>query len=168
MTEAFVYGVASSGGEVGRLGVAHTVTGGIFAVVAPLLVNKFGTIGLVAANCFAMSIRTCYSIYFAASFITQQSASKESIRTTATRLLGKMLPHPSVCVGFAVAFVVTYWSKCQSIGMPFNLQSNEYLILTGRHISVGLICVSTVAVLSYAIESKFYTSLKAMLRPKQD
>ncbi len=59
MTEAFVYGVAESGRDVGSLAVAHGVVGGVFYVAAPLLVlhrnGIGGTGGLIAANGLCMA-----------------------------------------------------------------------------------------------------------------
>jgi hypothetical protein len=165
MTEAFVYGVASSGSEVGRIGIVHTVTGGFFAAIAPILVKKFGTIGLVAANCVAMLGRTCYSIYFASAYIAKDR--KERISSTASRVIVNMLPHPATCASFVLTGYLTYWSKQKLSHQVFNIHDRYWLLLTVQHVSIGVACLVSIAILSYFLESNFRASLRAMLRPKQ-
>ena len=66
MTEAFVYGVAQSGVDVGKLGIIHATVGIFFAITAPLLVRSYQTVGLVATNGLCMILRSACSLYFAA------------------------------------------------------------------------------------------------------
>jgi oligosaccharide translocation protein RFT1 len=171
MTEAFLYAVTTSGVEVGRLGVAHTVTGVVFATAAPLLVARYGTVGLVAANCVAMLMRSIYSIHFAARYFGQRQGSHSSVpvpKSMMRRLLQKMIPHPIVLGCFLGAYFVTRWSRGLTEGVAFDIHSKEWLLLTGQHVASGVSCVVGIASVAYALEVEFKRSLVTMVRPKRD
>jgi oligosaccharide translocation protein RFT1 len=166
MTEAFLYAVTTSGVEVGRLGVAHTVTGVVFATAAPFLVARHGTVGLVAANCVAMLMRSIYSVHFAARYFGQRQS--HSVPTSLRRLLQRMLPHPIVLGCFVVAYFVTQWSRGLTEGVTFDIRSKEWLLLTGQHVASGVSCVVGITSVAYVLEVEFKRSLVTMVRPKRD
>ena len=170
MTEAFVYGVASSGQEIGRLGMAHTVTGITFAICAYFLVSHHGTVGLVAANCIAMALRSMYSIHFAARFFGQQQTQRTN--TVLRRLLVSIVPHPALLLGFAASWVGTRWTlqqlQSQNLHMSMDYRDKEWLYLTGQHLAMGVSCVVGIASLGVSLEVGFLRSLRSMIRPKQD
>lgn len=170
MTEAFVYGVASSGVEIGRLGMAHTVTGAVFAASAYFLVTKYGTVGLVAANCIAMSMRSVYSIYFATRYFVHKSSN--SSQDVLRRLLGSMIPNPIILIGFVIAWLSTRWTlqrlQDHNLHMTLDYRNQEWLYLTGQHLAMGVSCVVGIASLAISLEVTFLRSLRSMVRPKQE
>jgi len=85
IAEAFVYGVARSGADVGGIGAAHAVAGGVFAAVAPGLVNEYGAAGLVAANCVSMALRAAYSLWYARGYFARGGRSR-SVPSMLSRL----------------------------------------------------------------------------------
>ena len=175
MTEAFVFGVAESGGEIGRVGLMHTVVGVIFAIIAPLLVSKFGTVGLVAANCVAMLLRSLYSIHFAAIYFAEQKnhqAKKEnkrlSVQIVLRGLLFQMFPHWLVMLGFAIAAVTTRGSLLWLQSHAASPGSWEWLMLALRHITIGAFCFATILAAAFFLEKRFLHSIRSLLRTKHD
>lgn len=193
MTEAFVYGVTTSQLEVGRLGMAHTLTGIVFAITAPFLVSRYGAVGLVSANCVAMSVRAVYSVHFAARFFSQReqqyiqesSSSPTQVGTTIPnvpigktlrRLLTTMLPHPVLIACFAGAWACTKWSWTRVVQhhhggdgggdfyQEYNVRKKEWLLLSIQHVAVGISCVLGIASVLYAVEVNFRRSLASMFR----
>jgi oligosaccharide translocation protein RFT1 len=196
MTEAFVYGVTTSQLEIGRLGMAHTLTGIVFATTAPFLVSHYGAVGLVSANCVAMSVRAVYSVHFAARHFSQRehrhiqepSSSPTPVGTTVPnvpigktlqRLLTAILPHPIVVACFAGAWACTKWSwarviqhhhRSDGVGdfyQEFNVRKKEWLLLSIQHVGVGLSCVLGIASVLYAVEVNFRRSLVSMFRQQR-
>lgn len=169
-TEAFVYGVSTSGREIGHLGVVHTLTGVVFAVSSFFLVSKYGTQGLVAANCIAMSIRSMYSISFAAKYFARKKS--KSFSSLWFHLVGQIIPHPLVLAGFLFANFATRYSlnrlKEENLHQGINYQSNEWLLLTSQHLAVGVSCALGIAALAITVEVSFFRSLRSMIRPKED
>jgi oligosaccharide translocation protein RFT1 len=170
MTEAFVYGVTTSGVEVGRLGMAHTLIGVVFALSAPSLVSSYGTVGLVGANCVAMSMRSIYSLHFASRYFGERESTSPSLALR--RLLRKLSPHPVVLGCFVLAWVSTRWtlSRLQETDLHTRLdfQDKEWLFLTGQHLAAGVSCVVGIASVAIAMEVAFIRSLRSMVRAKQD
>jgi len=170
MTEAFVYGVASSGGEMGRLGLVHMLTGVFFAATAFFLVPTYGTVGLVIANCVAMLARSSYSIFFATSYFSKQKSTSPS--SSGRRLIQALLPQPTVLLGFGLAWMSTRWSLRQleerNLHLSFDYRNKEWLIYTGQHLGMGIACVIGLATLTISLESTFIESLRSMIRPKRD
>ena len=171
MTEAFVYGVASSGGEVGRLGVAHAATGGIFAMSAYFLVPLYGSVGLVAANCVAMSMRSLYSIHFASRYLESKESHLSSTAGVRSLFL-KLLPHPLVLLFFTGALMSTRWTlgRLQEHGLNQVLDygNKEWVYLTGQHLAMGTTLVVGIITVAVSVERDFVRSLRSMVRPKQD
>lgn len=170
MTEAFVYAVATSTAEVGRLGMAHTVTGGIFALSAFFLVSNHGTLGLVASNCIAMSMRSAYSISFAAKYFGKEE--KKSTLSLVLKLVTEVLPKPAIILGFSISYVATRWSLSQLQGKDLHqildYRNREWLVLTGQHLAVGISCVVGILSLVLTSERQFLRALKSIVRQKQD
>lgn len=181
MTEAFIFGVAKSGSEIGRMGMMHAIVGGIFAVSAPLCVARFGTLGLVAANCVAMLIRSIYSIHFAAVFFAShkqhstdapnKSNNKPEqlpVVTVLQRLLIQMFPHWLVMLCFVASAAATKgslkWLKSQDL----QVGSWSWFVLAARHVAVGAFCFATILAVAYSTEKTFQRSVRMLLRTKQD
>lgn len=169
MTEAFVYGVMQQA-EVGRLGLAHTIIGALFALSATSLVSSYGTVGLVAANCVAMSMRSVYSLYFAGRYFGGLESKPSGL--TLRRLIGGMSPHPLVLGGFGLAWVATRWSlnrlREEGFHQKLDIGNKEWLLLTGQHVAVGVSCVVGIASVAMSLEASFIRSLKSLVRSKQD
>jgi hypothetical protein len=167
MTEAFVYGVTPTGVEIT---IVHTVTGVIFAILAPTLVASHGTVGLVAINCVAMSIRSACSLYFAAKYFGEKESKPQM--TILKRLLKQICPHPVVMISFAISWTITRWSlsKLQERGFHTTLQirDKDWLLLTGQHLAAGVLCVVVIFSLAATLERQFIRSLRSMVRPKND
>jgi oligosaccharide translocation protein RFT1 len=166
MTEAFVYAVGSSdtaAAEMTKLGLVHTATGLAFAVVASVLVTHYGTLGLVAANCVAMFIRSLYSLHVAAKYFSSKLQNHER-----SPLISGICPHPVVLVGFASAWMATRWSLqsiiLQGFHLRLDLRNTDWLQQTGQHVAVGMVFAVGIAVLAAVFDGSFLQSLRDMIR----
>jgi oligosaccharide translocation protein RFT1 len=170
MTEAFVYGVATSGKEIGRLGMAHTVTGVAFAFCASSFVSTYGTVGLVVANYVAMTMRSMYSLHFAARYFGELESRPPML--VLRRLLGEISPHPVVLGCFGLAFAATRWTlgrlQEENFHQALDFRNKEWLLLTSQHLAAGVSSVIGIASIAIALEVGFIRSLKSMVRAKQD
>jgi len=167
MTEAFVYAVGSgdtAATDMTKLGLVHTVTGLAFAATASILVAHYGTLGLVGANCVAMFIRSLYSLHYAARYFN------EARKHERLSLLSKISPHPVVLVGFAAAWVATRLSLQNIIVHGFHLRLDirnmDWLIQTGQHVAIGLICAFGIAAIAVFFDRSFIQSLNDMIRDR--
>ncbi|KAL3907756.1 MAG: hypothetical protein SGILL_008747, partial [Bacillariaceae sp.] len=170
MTEALVYAVSGSNqnnidttAEMTKLGVVHSLTGVAFAVTAYFLVAEYGTLGLVAANCVAMSIRSLYSLFFAARYFRLSSPG-----TSFLRLLSEIFPHPAILVCFAATWFATSISLASLTQKDYHIRlgirDKDWLLLTGKHVAVGVSCILGIATLVAFLERGFLRSLKGMVR----
>lgn len=168
MTEAFVYAVGSgdtAASEMTKLGLVHTITGLAFAVAASVLVTNYGTIGLVAANCVAMLIRSLYSLHVASKYFSAKITGQER-----PAILSRIFPHPAVLAGFAFAWVATRSSLSSLILQGFHLQLNirntDWLVQTGQHVAIGVLCVIGIIILAIFFDRVFIRSLGDMVRQR--
>lgn len=168
MTEAFVYAVGggdTAAREMAKLGLVHTMTGLAFAFTASLLVGRYGTLGLVAANCVAMLIRSLYSLYFAAKYFSGTPSSG------LLALVYEISPHRLVLVAFSAAWFATRLSLQRLVVKGFHLQLNirnsDWLLQTGQHVSVGVVFLIGIVVLVIVFERAFVQSLKDMVRRRK-
>jgi hypothetical protein len=170
MAEAFVYSIASSGSDMGRLGAAHVIIGLLFAKLASVGVTKYGTVGLVAANCVAMSCRAIYSVIFAARYFSTKQ--QKGLFATLFTLLRDMFPHPVVQLAFVVCFVVTRWSLNQMRAAVLELAvvtaSPAWFRLAGEHVAVGATCGVGLLTVVYVTENGFRRSLHKMWKGRTD
>jgi oligosaccharide translocation protein RFT1 len=170
MTEAFLYAVASSGVDMGRLGAAHTAIGVLFACVAPLAVTKYGATGLVAANCVAMLLRAIYSVNYAAGFFA--SRQDQPFLSTLRRLLDQMFPRREVIIAFIGSYLATRASFNRLVEQADELQleagSLPWFRLSLQHVGVGIACAVGLASLAYPLEREFRRSAHSMWHGKQD
>jgi len=193
MTEAFVYGVAHTGTEVGSLAMTHAMVGIVFYVTAPSLVlYGGGTVGLVAANSLCMVIRSLYSLQFAAEYFERKGdanylgrndgvilerrsqfhipkSMSRRIKPT-LQLAIKIMPQFSVMVFFAISYLITRQSRL-IIMKEANWYSSGIVDLPGIvsietaiHVSIGISCFFFSLALIYHCEGEFGQSLKYMLR----
>eukprot|EP00978_Attheya_sp_CCMP212_P033841 scaffold138699_cov51-Attheya_sp.AAC.1 len=170
MTEAFVYGVAESQREITRLGVAHGAVGVVFAVLAPILVSTWGTVGLVYANALCMALRSMYSVTFSSLFFSsKENNNAPSVLSTMGVLVRRASPHPVVLLGFVSTFALTRYSRglSDSIQLQDSL-SKVWFIAAVQHVAIGIGCLFLVGVAAFKLEKDFGRSLKAMVRQKQD
>jgi len=170
MTEAFVYGVATSGQDMGRLGLVHTVVGILFALLASWAVPRIGTVGLVAANCIAMFLRALYSVIYAARYFAKRQ--EKPVLSTLGNLLHQMFPHRAVILAFAASFWVTGTSldrfTVQSQELEVETGSVTWLLFAAQHIGVGVACVVGIISLAFPLENDFRDSVQSMWHGKQD
>jgi oligosaccharide translocation protein RFT1 len=171
MTEAFVYAVASgdtAASEMTKLGLVHTVTGFTFAVVASVLVTRYGTLGLVAANCVAMFTRSLYSLHFAKRYFSKTRSQQQNHKQETPLLFSAICPHPLVLFCFAFAWLTTRWSLQNLILRSFHLQldlrNTDWLLQTGQHVAIGFVFVVGIAVLAVLFDRSFIQSLEDMVR----
>ena len=169
MTEAFVYGISQTAYDIGRLGIAHTATGGLFAVMAPVAVTRYGTIGLVTANCVTMLARTVFSLYFAARYFSHKEG--QTISHTIVRLLRQMIPVPMILASFIIAFFGTQQSSHRMLAtieaeniVPASL---PWFRLAIEHIGVGVTFGVGILSLAYALEKDFLLSIKRLWHEKK-
>ena len=163
VTEAFVYGVARSGKDVGKIGIAHAVVGGIFALVAPTLVKKYGAVGLVTANCLSMALRAAYSIHYAARYFA-----KTGRRSSFISVLSRMLPNILVVAAFGISFIVTRMSKIHVYDAQIAADGTSWLIFGVQHVMVGIICVVIMISTLWLVEKDIKSSMLNMIKRKRE
>lgn len=166
MTEAFVYAVGSgdtAASEMAKLGLVHTITGLAFAVAASLLVTRYGTIGLVAANCVAMFIRSMYSLYFASRYFASKTQ-----HLKLPPILSAILPHPLVLIAFASSWLITRRSLenivLQGFHLQLNFRSTDWLLQTAQHVAIGVIMIIGIGCLTGFCDRRFIQSLGEMVQ----
>jgi oligosaccharide translocation protein RFT1 len=158
ISEAFVYGVARSGRDVGRLSIVHALVGGTFAFVAPGLVANHGAVGLVAANCICMALRSLYSLYFALIYFSNDKT------CPGIGCMFEMLPHPLVAISFAVSFVITRASRDYFYNET--LMGKTWLLTSLEHIGVGVVCLCVTGAMTMWLERDIQHAIKALLKWK--
>lgn len=165
MTEAFVYGVASSAADVGKISVAHAVTGLLFAVAAPFAVARSGTVGLVAANCTAMLGRAFFSVQFAARYF---ATTEKPVSFVLARLLRQMFPAPLVLLSFSLAYFGTRVSANRMLNQVANTEMGNvaWLRLAVEHISVGAAFGIGILTLAYSLERDFRMRVQILWNDK--
>ena len=174
-TEAFVYGVARTATDVGRLGAAHTVTGLLFGVLAPVAVARYGTVGLVAANCVAMLGRAVFSVHFAAKYFAaeqQQQQQQMTVPFMLARLLRQTFPSRLVILSFASAYFGTRssmkWMEEQVAAFSIETGSFAWFRLAMQHIAIGAAFGIGILSLAYTVEREFRTNIRTLWHDKQD
>ena len=175
MTEAFVYAVASSATDLGRMGVAHTAVGLVFAVTAAVAVRHYSTVGLVAANCLAMALRILYSLHFAARYFQQQQSDETKDKPTPSfaavlgRLLQQMSPPVLVWGAFACSWAATRTSLAlfveQTAAVP--TASLAWYKAAGFHVGVGAACAIGTLSLAYFLETSFRRTAVALFKGRK-
>jgi len=162
VTEAFVYGVARSGSDVGKIGVVHAAVGVAFALIAPGLVKTWGVQGLVATNSIAMGMRSIYSIHYAKKYF---SKAKE---TNITKGFWFCALPPVVVIGaFGASFLITKASKEYLYDAQI-AAGNSWVVAGAQHIGVGILCVFVIAALSLWMETEIRLALSRFLKSKSD
>ena len=155
-TEAFVYGVARSGRDVGQLGMVHAIIGGIFASISPSLVRGRGAVGLVIANCICMGLRSMYSIYYASRYFTKLN--EQNNRLGLFKIFMQMIPHPIVLGVYTASFILTRTSKI-NIYEAAIAQDANWLVSGLKHIGVGITCVVVIVGVSLYVEDNIRSAL---------
>ena len=150
-TEAFVYGVARSGQDVGRLGLVHALIGGVFAMISPGLVRSRGAVGVVAANCICMGLRSAYSLYYASSYFGKLDERVTS--SCGVNIFKKIFPHPVVVGVFAAAYAVTSMSLRSNYETTISKGSN-WVVPAMAHIFIGVASVVTIVAVSLYLEEE--------------
>ncbi len=176
MTEAFLYGVAESGQEVGSLALAHGFVGFVFYIVAPFLVlqDMFGlggTVGLVTANGLCMALRSMYSLHFAHTYFSRYRDHQS--KWSRLQFMEMLLPKIPVIFSFLASFLITNQSRLFFIeGRQAQLLSLD----TMCHLGIGIACFIVTSFLIYKLERDFGNSLASMvskrrskgIKPKSD
>ena len=170
MSEAFVYGVAGSTSEVGRLTIAHALVGVVFYIIAPISMSRNmtkygGTIGLLIANSICMLLRSVYSVYFASRYFAKHTgSSNETILT----MFGSILPNPISVLCFIVAYFFTRTSKIFIYQENIDQEGPNLLSLaTGYHLLVGILTFAMWCVSFYHSEKEFLCTLRDMISNKK-
>ena len=170
MTEAFVYAVASTASDMGRMGAVHTSVGLVFAVTAAWAVQSHGTLGLVAANCLAMALRTMYSVQYAARYFYRSNhdesigKSSSSLGVALGRLLGHMLPHAAVWIAFGSSWAVTRTSLSYFEQQGTAPGSLPWWRGAVTHVGVGVACAVGTLSLAFALEKSFRRTTVALYK----
>jgi oligosaccharide translocation protein RFT1 len=157
ITEAFVYAVARSGRDIGRLSIVHALVGGVFALLAPGLVTNHAAVGLVSANCISMALRSLYSLYVAWDYFADGQRNFHS-----PRIMLQMLPRPLVVITFATSFVITRMSK--NFFYDETLVGITWMMASLKHVGVGLVCTCVTSGLTLWLESDIWIAVRAMVK----
>ena len=155
--------MARSGKDVGKIGIAHAVVGGIFALLAPTLVRRYGAVGLIAANCISMALRAAYSLYFATRYFA-----KAGRRGSFISVLSRMLPNILVVAAFGISFVVTKMSKSHVYDAQIAADRTRWMFAGVQHITTGIICVATTTILLLRLEKDIRISIMNMIKRKTE
>ena len=161
-TEAFVYGIARSGNDVGKIGIAHAVIGGIFALVAPTLVKREGAVGLVAANCIAMALRSLYSLHYAHGYFR-----KAGCKISIMNMVSRIMPHIMVVIMFLVSFIITRISRIHLYDAKV-AAGGSWITHGAQHILVGVLCVAVSGAFSLWLEKDIRSAILRMAKRKKD
>ena len=162
ITEAFVYGVARSGNDVGKIGIAHAVVGGLFALIAPGFVRNHGSVGLVAANCVSMALRSMYSLQYARSYFAKEGKTRGVMG-----ILSRILPHGVVIMAFGVSFVISRASS-KSIYDAQLATGRSWIFAGAQHIGVGVMCVIMTFALSLWLERDVREAILKSIKRKRE
>ena len=162
LTEAFVYGVARSGNDVGKIGIAHAVVGGLFALIAPGLVRTHGAVGLVAANCISMALRAMYSLHYARGYFANAWNRRISIMS----LVSCMLPNFMAMAAFGISFAITRTSRIYIYDAQIT-EGKSWMVAGSQHILVGVSCVILTAMISLWVEKDIRNSIVKLLKLKR-
>ncbi len=155
ITEAFVYAVARSGRDIGRLSIVHALVGGVFALLAPGLVANHAAVGLVSANCISMALRSLYSLYVAWGYFAERN-----FRSLKSML--QMLPLPLVVIAFATSFVITRMSK--NLFYDETLVGITWMMASLKHVGVGIVCACVTGGLTLWLEKDIWIAVRAMVK----
>ena len=167
-TEAFVYGVAQKASDMGRLGVAHTVVAVVFALLVPMAVANYGTIGLVAANCISMFLRSLYSLHFATQFFAHRWGAEKASWSIAVGLMRDMFPQPPVLLCFVGCFITTRISRDAFLSDKHTVGSAEWMELAFKHVAVGITVGIGTLTTAYLTETELRRNVQIMRRQKQE
>eukprot|EP00804_Cyclotella_cryptica_P001250 CCRYP_012742-RA/>CCRYP_012742-RA protein AED:0.12 eAED:0.12 QI:42/1/1/1/0.66/0.57/7/5331/850 len=165
-TEAFVYGVARSSKDVGRLGLVHAIIGGVFALISRALVRTRGAVGLVSANCICMGLRSAYSLYYARAYFTKADGNHKHCRGS-IKMITKIAPHPVVMCMFGAAYVLTMSSRIINYEQPI-AEGSSWLIAASTHIFIGVCCVAAIIVAVLYVEHDVRIALFGLIRRKSE
>eukprot|EP00611_Tribonema_gayanum_P021133 TRINITY_DN4008_c0_g1_i1.p2 TRINITY_DN4008_c0_g1~~TRINITY_DN4008_c0_g1_i1.p2 ORF type:complete len:419 (+),score=171.01 TRINITY_DN4008_c0_g1_i1:937-2193(+) len=145
MCEAFVYALAGAA-QVSGLSLSLLGCFGVFAASAGPLMARYGTSGLVMANCLGMLFRIAYSARFIVRFFGSPRP-----------LLGA-LPHPAAALAFAGAAVASGFSAAAA-ARAGNTPRAQLL-----HVCRGAAAFALLAAVCWATEKPFRARLRGLLR----
>lgn len=165
-TEAFVYGVARSGKDVGALGAIHAIIGGVFATLAPPLVKSRGAVGLVLTNCICMALRSMYSLLYASRYFSVTGKmNKARSGITRSMMMLHILPHPLVLGLFFSSYLVTRASNNHFYNDHTATGAN-WMLHALQHIAVGVICVMIVMSAALRFDKELQLTLLRLAKKK--
>ena len=160
ITEAFVYGVARSGKDIGKLSIVHAVVGCVFAFIAPNLVAEHGAVGLVSANCICMAMRSLYSLQFAWNYF------RNGDKSFSISQMFRAMPHFLVVTAFAMSYVVTRASRDYFYDETF--EGRTWMLASVKHIGVGLVGVCVTFAFTMMKEVEIRQAIKGLVLKKND
>ena len=170
MTEALVYAITTTGTDIGKLSAAHTMVGAVFGGLAPVLVARYSTVGLVTANGVCMCLRIGYSIQFAAHHL---SVGTEKVGSMT--LVRDMVPHPIVLASFVTSYGATRFSlgrlqtyESTLVDGTISLRNTDWLLHASQHILVGIISLMVIMVVAMTREGNFRKQLRDLVKDRTD
>ena len=155
--------MARSGKDVGKIGIAHAIVGGVFALLAPTLVRRYGAIGLIAANCISMALRSAYSLYFATRYFAKAGRMSSFIS-----VLSRMLPNILVVTAFGLSFIVTRISKIHVYSAQITTKDASWVKFGATHIIIGVTCVVITLGITWVVEKNIKSSVINMIKRKHE
>lgn len=168
MTEAFVYGVTRAG--MMDVGFSHTVTGIVFATLAPWATSSGAAVGLVGVNCFAMLIRSSFSLHLASKYFGEKKSEPPGL--VLGRLMRKIWPHPAVLFSFGFSWALSRHTllkiKERNFHLSLQVRNKDWLMLIGQHLVVGVFCVVMIIGLATTFDRQFIRSFRMLIRRKND
>ena len=170
MTEALVYATSTTGTDIGKLSAAHTMVGAVFGGLAPVLVARYSTVGLVAANAVCMCMRIGYSIRFAAHHFSVGTKTVGFMT-----LVRDMVPHPIVLASFVTSYGVTRFSlerlrtyESTLVDETISLRNIDWLLHASQHVLVGIISLMVVVAVTMSREGNFRKQLRNLVKDRTD
>jgi len=180
--EAFTSAAIRNDYDLAKFSLYHGVVGVIFYIVAPIMVNSWGTVGLIGAGGMAAMIRGIGNVRFAVDYfldlgVLQQQKVVGSSKSTKTgdamkEMMKLILPHPIVIAGFILSSIGTRWSMRQAWRMPFDNdnQNDESVasvpieilsMATIIHVSIGIAFGFILLLLIWRYEYEFCERMMA-------
>jgi oligosaccharide translocation protein RFT1 len=167
ITEAFVSATISTN-QLRKYNGWLIICSILYLIACALLLPIWGTAGLIAANCFNMSLRIIYSIWFIIQFFKQEKKGNKdnnnnnSISIAFQHMYTLAIPSTMTCIGFIGSFLLTQFSF-----HLFSITDSHSFKHFAAHIGVGVICLAVIASIIWRVEREFLQQLKTLIQHRK-
>ena len=174
MTEAFVYGLASSSSDIRNISIAHAIIGCVYGLLSFYLTAWYGTVGLIAANSVQMLLRSLYSINFADKYFRShcENIHQQPRYVSLYELIRDFTPSVVSAIMFCITFILTSQSNnyflLQSSYQNSKSLSTHWILAATKHILCGITCLLFMCPVVYYQERRAREYLSSLKKLKRD